>query len=1422
MGFSLRPLGRKITDIFDANSESDQQKRLAQGQQRMYADQQRAQGNARPDANVGQAIVRGTVGATAKFANTAVNQAKEIVPTSKGLVASLTNNQVALSNALKEQDQVRKGYNSNSGLLGMGTLYNEDEAKKGEFTTGLKRIGGGTLESGLEVASLGTGSFAGKELATQGLKAGFKSQLPAIAKTAALNTAQGAVSSFNRDEGLNDIVKNAAISGVVGTGADIGLGVLGAGAAKGVQVAGDVLPKVASKVDEVAFTPRTNRLDIETQDALKAYSDRLVGADPEIKGKIESDLITKVREIGDANGVDLTNGTVTQQMDRIESLLNGYKEVSQGGYVKVPKGAKDPAPDLNDAQKAFINDYAEMIQGMGEGNGVSMLPDGTRVSSNYRPGLDDKKLTKAQWFDKARQDIESGKGAYGASEDYKALSAQAGKPKVALKDSFIEAVDGDGNKIQIPKSEWDAEAGLPKELTKPAEPPKPGTDQYAEMVDELPKVKSKGIEADIERVMAEEGIGREAAGIKLEQALKRDLAPGQELFQDGATPRVIGDNAKKDAAVKEVLGKLSNTRTAANTERDLTANIIRSSAQEEGVNLDRAFLDRYQQGAITDPAEKRVAQVIKKETDRIFEQQKQIDPSIKYRQDYIPQDYAQPAVEVEDAVNNLRKTTGSANQRAFRNYQEAGEFGLDPKYDTVDKMVGANAQVAREALGNRDAVEAGLASGLFTANPQKARGLSTIEGFYDNQGNQLYGSKKVADVINGVMQESTTGVQRAVKKSRELNSLWQDVALAGGIPGTPLNFFTFGQAVKDLTSGRVSVVKDLFYSMSDKATARRFAENSDFVREMADRGLRLNANSSLTNEGSNALASFWGKAVNQPTFGRFMPNQYLTVAENTFKKLEKKLGRDEALNIAADTAKKFYGITDEIAKGRDKFTSDAIGSVFFAPKYRESILNTLFNTGRSVVDPRTYGDKSFNMNRRLAAGIAVTAVAYDQLNRQINGHGMMDNRDGQELSLQIPYGEKDEKGNQKVINIPFMPGFMTLPRAAFNAAVAGSKGDGTAVASEAGKTLSMPLKTGTELLTNKDYFSRPIRIDQNVADREGVEADSAAKQLRDTAGYIAGQSSPSWVRAGIGAAKGKPIEEVLATGLEAPVRFGKVINPDTTAYIEVKDTARNALNKNEKAVFDKLYPVGKDIKGEDIKETNPNTKIEKSTLLRANQNVFDKVSTMNKDLKAKTGQEIDPVYELPWDKAQSVLWARSLPPGEGGETKGELLYNQPWYPAFKAGEDKYYKSLETKFGKKDDPYKYPEETAQINQLQEAYYKLEKGTGDRSDFLDANPALLNYWDERTNATNRHRIALGLPPLKDEETEGFSYYSGGKGGYGRGGSNKITSRGSDYKYAVSLSAGGDIASPKVSTKKIKAAGGKKKSSAKPKVSIKKALV
>ena len=698
---------------------------------------------------------------------------------------------------------------------------------------------------------------------------------------------------------------------------------------------------------------------------------------------------------------------------------------------------------------------------------------------------------------------------------------------------------------------------LPRPVAPPKAPPTPierpkipagqGSAQKPNMP-ELPlKLRSQGSKLNpeqraIQQIAEREGISVAEAEPIYQQILKESVAPNQTLSVAEDLRSIV--KPKKDAEFKSVMKRIGNTRNAAASEASLTANIIRQEARKQGVDIGEDFINRYQTGQLK-PNERELGDVIKRETDRIFNQQKAIDPTIQYRKNYVPQVYKQPEQEIEAAVRQLQTKTGSAIPRKFNTYEEARGFGLTPKHSTLDKILGENASSARRAIGNQKAVSEGLDKGIFTTEGKK--GLSPVLGFYD-QGAPIYAKKNVADVINGALQESETGISNLVKKSAAVNGVWQDIALSGGVPFTPINAFVINQAFKDIVSGRASIAKDMVYSLSKNATQKRFAQNADFVRKMADRGVRFNVQSDLGNQ-AGITKGIWAKAINEPTFQRFMPNQYLTVAENVYKKASKKLPEKEALNLAAETTKKFYGIVDPVSIGRDTNTQNVIGSLFFAPRYRESVLNSLFNSVKSA-DPRTWSDPSYAMNRRLLTGMAVTLFGYDQLNRQINGHSMFDNRKGQELSVQIPYGSKNAKGDQPVVNIPFMPGFATIPRSAFNAVKATLDGSitstdpnkGSAI-TEAGKLLSMPIQTGTQILGNRDYFTNPIYINKEAAEREGVDPDSPLAALGKVGAYLAKQSTPSYVRAGISKAQGKPNEQVAAQAAEVPRKVRKGYKP---------------------------------------------------------------------------------------------------------------------------------------------------------------------------------------------------------------------------------------------------------------------------------------
>lgn len=848
----------------------------------------------------------------------------------------------------------------------------------------------------------------------------------------------------------------------------------------------------------------------------------------------------------------------------------------------------------------------------------------------------------------------------------------------------------------------------------------------------------------------------------------------EELYQEGAPAKLIQGKAKKDPDVKRVLNLLSRSKTLSDVEASTVANRIKLVADEVGVKLNKDFINRYQSGKLSDEAERLVGQAIKQETDRAFQLQRQIDPAIAYRQNYLPQAYEEPEEVIRNALKVLQTRTGAVSPRKFESYAEASEYGLKPKYKSAEQMVATNIREATEVLGNREAIEAGLKSGVFTANP-KSRGLAAVEGFNDRYGNQIFADKKVADLLNGALQRSTSGPAVAARIAARLSGGAQNIALTGGYKH--YNFFTLSQANRDVTrnigtffTGRpiqslkqtAHLVGDFWRSGTPERTAQRAVENADFIRDLAKNGLEINFQSSLTNAEKNLAARGFNKLFQNSTFARYLPNRSLSMAQEVYTQAVKKnMGHDEAIKLAADTTKQFMGYVDYIAKGRNLITQDLSTAALFAPRYREGIINSLVRTLRSVADPRTFGDKSFRPNRELATGMVATYIAMNELNRKLNGHAVDKNRKGQEFtSLQIPYGEKDDKGRQPVINIPFMPGYATIPRALFGAIRAAGKGDNKEFLAQVSKFGSIPVQTTGRVIANQQYNTEPIYISEKIAEEEGVEPDTGTKKAGKIASYIFGQHIPSYGRGIQKFLQGKPVVQAISEAAEAPLRFGKVPNKDTEAYFKFKDEARKPLNKNKKAVFDQLFPAGKNILGEDIKETNPGDRIEKATLLRSNPDVFKEVSSMYQKLNRETGQAIDPVYTLDWNKAQNVLWARSLPPGESSETKGDLLYNQPWYKQFHAKEIEFYNSLEKKLGKRDDPYNYPVETPKLNDLQERYHKLRKGTGERKRFLQANPQLLTYWDERRQATNRHRVALGLPPL-DEDADGFG------SGFGFGG-------------------------------------------------------
>lgn len=584
---------------------------------------------------------------------------------------------------------------------------------------------------------------------------------------------------------------------------------------------------------------------------------------------------------------------------------------------------------------------------------------------------------------------------------------------------------------------------------------------------------------------------------------------------------------------------------------------VTAAAEEAGQKLDMNLVHDIESGKATGA----FAEQFRTTADAIRKEATDAGMDLGYRENYVPHIWKQSEEEIQKIAKGkgFNRKAIAEGKRVIPTYQEGIELGLTPKHTSPAKMLADYASNLEKARTNVALFKDLKEQAVIGSAKQPGWKMITADAFpKQHNGAPMYAPKQVADVLNNVYGASDSLIEKGLRKTAHFNSMWQDVALAGGIPHTPANFFTFSQMMKEGALGLGQVVtgqpirgaKTIYSPMatfvrsfSEKSSTEFQIANEKFLTKLARAGAPIQFAEAGTKSGlKDALV--WDKMFNQPTFGRFMPNLQLSTAKNVYNNLARKMTGEEAMAATADVMKKLYGITDQMATGRASGVQDLIGSVGFAPKYRESIINVLANTVKSL-DPRTYHDVSYSLNRRLAAGMGVTFLLYDQLNQQTTGHGMSKNPSGKELSLAIPYGGKDANGDSKVVYIPFMPSFFTLPRAGVDIARGIAKGDEKAALQGVGKFASMPIQVGSQLATNQDYFGRPIYVDEQTARNTRQEQDSPGTMLKKQGMYLLGQSSPAAVRAGIDAASGKPLEQVAATAGEAPVRFGKLSSAST-------------------------------------------------------------------------------------------------------------------------------------------------------------------------------------------------------------------------------------------------------------------------------------
>lgn len=526
----------------------------------------------------------------------------------------------------------------------------------------------------------------------------------------------------------------------------------------------------------------------------------------------------------------------------------------------------------------------------------------------------------------------------------------------------------------------------------------------------------------------------------------------------------------------------------------------------------------------------------------------------------------------EPDARRLSLTPFFSKERVFPTYKVAMEYGLTPKYAHPDQLVAHYREQMERTLANVDLIN-GLRDSKQILNADDApASWKPVELPFSQKG--YYAEPALADALNGIFREleSNSFYESVVQKIAFLSRKAQEFSLSGGIPRTNINFFSMGQAIKDITAGKFSSGAAWLRANFNAPSIRYLRSNQDIIEKMAKNGIDLSDNiasyqktyDNVVSNDNKGFAKKWyniageqfDKAFNEKTFKSYLPQVQIQLFKDVYKRaLRDGMTESYASKLAADTTKAFYGITEK--QGRAKVTEDTLSSIFFAPKFRESIVNTLFNTAKSVTSE--IKNPVFRNNRKLFAGMVLTFGLYNLLNYKLNGQFMWENPAGREAALRIP----GKDGN--VTYLEFMPSFLAFARNMFSGAIGLAKGDFDTAKQKFGSLFSIPVSLTTEILANKDYFGTEIYD----------TFDTGVEKAKKIAEYVGLDVSHPYIKELVKQLQGKkPLYQSIVAAFELPLKFSSESKESTAAYYDMLDKQKKDRDK----AMDAVRPIYEKIK----------------------------------------------------------------------------------------------------------------------------------------------------------------------------------------------------------------------------------------------------
>jgi hypothetical protein len=430
-----------------------------------------------------------------------------------------------------------------------------------------------------------------------------------------------------------------------------------------------------------------------------------------------------------------------------------------------------------------------------------------------------------------------------------------------------------------------------------------------------------------------------------------ELPPSQLKYEplfratQSETTTPIAQVAAKLAEVSEeaapIVPTIEPKRAVLNWTRGLDAAKWRGviAAQKFDDLTDPTLVDKYQQGF----RQGKLTEV-QQAFDDLFEAERKLGliDDDKYRENYLRQfwDYTKSDPEAVKVFENkvISKQGAFTKDRTFESYAQGRAAGMVPKFETIPEIYGARVAESYRALKNKELYDYLNQNGWI--KPTKA--IHAPEAW------EVTGphSKEIRSYLKNYLEKSS-GITKALG---DFGSFTKNIYLSGGIPKTKYNMHLFNTARADIKlmgfgRGLKEAITDPtgnkaieWFNKTDKRLLPELVEHGYQFSPVQDFMAMKEPTGGVISRAVHSVADVF----ESPLFKRALPVLKFKRAQQIFNKLEPKMGREAALDAAAQISNQFYGgIEKSLAASQIATTKSSSKIVQTANKFVQNTVESL-------------------------------------------------------------------------------------------------------------------------------------------------------------------------------------------------------------------------------------------------------------------------------------------------------------------------------------------------------------------------------------------------------------------------------------------------------------------------------------------------